>query len=214
VSGCHCCAVDRQFDQRIAGHDLRRFLRRGPLPVTRQLLAAIQSAPPPPGATVLDIGGGIGAVHHVLLDHGFARAIQVDASDAYLEVAAAEARRRGHESRVTFRHGDFRAVAKDLPASDVVTLDRVVCCDPDFTTLLDAAAGRTTYLLGYSYPRPRLLARVFVALGNAWRRLLGRQFRVYLHPPAAMDAVLARSGLRRRWTGGTWIWAAELFERP
>jgi hypothetical protein len=48
---------------------------------------------------------------------------------------------------------------------------------------------------------------------NAWRRLRGHPFRAYVHPPAAMTAVLEGRGLRRRWTGGTWIWSAELFER-
>jgi O-methyltransferase len=213
VTSCHCCTTDQKFDARVAERDLRRFHRRGPDPATRQLLAAVRAAPLSPLPTLLDIGGGVGAIHHTLLAQSFSRATQVDASTAYLAVAAAEAGRRGQADRVTFLHGDFRVLAPNLPPADVVTLDRVVCCDPDYAGLLGAAAAHARRLLAYTYPRPRWYTRVPIAVGNAWRRLRGQSFRVYVHPPAAMAAVLAQHRLRCRWSGGTWIWAAAVFER-
>ncbi len=208
-----CCATDRQFDPAIAHRDLRRFLRRGPDPTTRQLVAAVEHAPLTPQPTLLDVGGGIGAIHHLLLDRGFTHAVQIDASAAYLAVAAEEADRRGHTGRVTFHHADFRAVGADVPPEEVVTLDRVVCCDPDYTGMLAAAAAHARRFLAFSYPRRRWSTRAVVVLANALRKLRGRAFRAYVHAPPAMSAVLERSGMRRRWTGGTWIWAVELFER-
>ena len=213
MTSCHCRAVNREFDPRIARRDLLRFLRRGPEPSTRHILAAVLAFPLPPEPTLLDVGGGIGVLHHALLDRGFASALQIDISDAYLATAAAEAARRGHAGRVAFRQGDFSSLAPSLPRADVVTLDRVVCCDPDFARLLAAAADRARCAVAFSYPRPRWLVRAFVATANAARRLVGRAFRAYVHPPAAMAAVLERSGFRRRWAGGTWVWAVELFER-
>jgi len=201
------------FDSRLAEADLRRLRRRGPARATRDLLAALERADLPPEPTLIDIGGGVGAIHHQLLEHGFASAVQVDASDAYLEVAAAEAQRRGHAARVTFHRGDIRAVAGDLPEADVVTLDRVVCCDPDYVSLLGVAASRARRCIALTFPRPRRLIRAVVAMGNGWRRLAGLQFRAYVHPPERMSAVLAQHGFRRAWKGGTWIWAAELYER-
>ncbi|HSB55705.1 MAG TPA: class I SAM-dependent methyltransferase [Gemmatimonadales bacterium] len=213
MTSCHCCATDQQFDRRIADRDLRRFLRRGPDPATRQLLTAVQQCTLPSHPTLLDIGGGIGIVHHTLLDCGFGQAIQIDASQAYLAVASTEAARRGHADRVTFTHADFRTVAATTPAAAVVTLDRVVCCDPDYVGLLGSAADHAKRLLAFTYPRARWYTRLFVATMNGWRRLLGHPFRAYIHPPAAMRAVLEDRGLRRRWTGATWIWHADLFER-
>jgi len=177
------------------------------------MLAAIVALPLPPGPTLLDVGGGIGALHHTLLDRGFARAVQVDLSRAYLATAAEEATRRGHSGRVVFQHGDLSSLAPGLPRADVVTLDRVVCCDPDFTRLLSAAAERARCAVTFSYPRPRWLVRVFVATANGARRLMGQAFRAYVHSPAAMTAVLEQSGFRRAWTGGSWAWAVDLFER-
>lgn len=213
MSTCHCCATDREFDRGRARHDLRRLRRRGPDAGTRQLLTAIRAAKLPPDPTLLDIGGGVGTIHHALLDRGFRRATHVDASTAYLEVAAAEARRLGHADRVVFQHGDFREVEQATPRADVVTLDRVVCCDADYRSLLAAAADHADHLLGFTFPRARWYTRAFVAAANAWRRIRGAAFRAYVHPPAAMTAVLEEHGLRRRWAGGTWVWAVEVFER-
>jgi hypothetical protein len=213
MTSCHCCATDLRFDQRIAQRDLRRFHRHGADPATKQLLTAVQNGPLPPQPTLLDIGGGIGTIHHTLLDHGFAHATQIDASQAYLTVAAAEAERRGHLPRVTLAHADFRALAPTTPPADVVTLDRVVCCDPDYAGLLGAAADHALRLLAFTFPHARWYTRLFVATMNAGYRLWGNPFRAYIHSPAAMTAVLEGRGLRRRWAGGTWIWRVELFER-
>ncbi|MBI4421864.1 MAG: SAM-dependent methyltransferase, partial [Gemmatimonadetes bacterium] len=132
---------------------------------------------------------------------------------AYLAGAADEAQRLAHTGRVQFQSGDFLTLAAALPQADVVTLDRVVCCDPDYVRMLRAAAGRARRLVAFSYPRPRWVTRLMVAGSNAVRRLLGNDFRAYVHAPAAMAAVLEEAGLRRSWTGGTWIWAVEVFER-
>lgn len=214
MSGCACCsATEREFDRKIAEGDLRRFLARGPEQTTRKMLAALREALHAGGVTLLDIGGGIGAIHHTLLDEGFAHADHVDASSSYISVAEAESRRRAHGGRVTFHHGDFHALAHELPMADVVTLDRVVCCDPDGIALLGAAADHARRLLSFSFPQDRWYTRAVVAMANAWRGLWRRPFRAYVHDPAAMFSVLEGRGLRRRWNGGNWIWRFELFER-
>ena len=210
---CHCCATDKQFDAAVARRDLRRFRRRGPDAPTQHLLAAVRARPLPPQPTLLDVGGGIGSIHHVLLEHGFAEATHVDASAAYLAAAADETERLGHSGRVQFQLADFPAVTATVPRADVVTLDRVVCCDPDYVRMLRAAADHARRLIAFSYPRPRWIIRLFVAGANAVRRLFGQGFRAYVHPPTAMTAVLEGAGLRRSWVGGTWIWAVEIFER-
>ena len=209
----HCVVTDRQFDPTIARADLKRFRRRGADAATRKLVAAVQAAELPREATLLDIGGGIGAIHHHLLDRGFARAEHVDASAAYIAAAKGEAERLGHGKRVTFRHADVRAVADELALADVVTLDRVVCCDPDYAGLLRAAADHARKLLAFSYPRRNWLSRAIAECGNRWRALWRDPFRSYIHAPAAMAAVVERAGLQRRWQGGTPLWVVVVFER-
>jgi 2-polyprenyl-3-methyl-5-hydroxy-6-metoxy-1,4-benzoquinol methylase len=210
---CRGSANEQFFDARTARRELKRYRKRGPAAWTRTLLHAIEGASLPAGSTLLDIGGGVGTIHHRLLEQGFAEATQVDASTAYLSAAGEEASRLGHAARVSFRHGDFHTLAADLPPADVVTLDRVVCCDPDYESMLEQAAAHARRLVAFTYPRPRWITRVVIAVGNAVNHMLGRTFRAYVHAPAAMAAVLERNGLRRRFTGGTFVWAAEVFER-
>ena len=211
-----CCqrgAAADQFDATIAQRDLERFRRRGPDTPTRRLIAAIEARSLPPEPTLLDVGGGVGAIHHALLDQGFSRATHLDASGAYLTAAAEEARRLGHTGRVEFLLAAFPAEAPTVSSADVVTLDRVVCCDPDYEQLLGAAARHAGRLLAFSYPRPRWLTRLVVAAANAWRRVTRRPFRASVHSPARMAAVLEGAGLQPAWAGGTWIWAVEVYER-
>ena len=210
---CHRCVSSRTFDSKVARRDLKRFRRRGPDKQTQCLLAAVGERTLPPEPTLLDIGGGVGAIHHILLERGYAAATHVDASEAYLAAAEDEARRLGHAERLRFLLAAFPAEAAAAPAADLVTLDRVVCCDPDYARMLGAAAERARRMLAFSYPRPRWLVRWFIRGENIVQWMLRQKFRAFVHPPAAMRAVLEDAGMRRTWSGGTWIWAVEVFER-
>lgn len=212
VTTSHCCAVDREFDDRIARKELRRYLKRGPATPTREMLELLAPLVPPK-ASLLDIGGGIGTIHHELLERGARSAMQIDASSSYLAVSTAEAARRGHGDRVVFRHADVRDVADSVEPADVVTLDRVVCCDPDYRSLLGIAAARTRSVFAFSYPRPMLATRVIIGAINVMRRLRRLPFRAYVHSPAAMIAVLEQAGLRRAASAKRWLWAVEVFQR-
>jgi len=55
--------------------------------------------------------------------------------------------------------------------------------------------------------------RWFVSVSNAWRRVRGSDFRVYVHSPAAMDGLLRRLGLHRTHTDATMVWSIEVWER-
>ena len=212
MPSCQCCGIEDQFDRERAERDLRHYHRRGPLQTTRRLLRAL-SERHRPGLTVLDIGGGVGVIHHELLRRGFAGATHVDRSQAFIDVARREAASVGHAGRVEFVHGDFRGVATSLATADVVTLDRVVCCDPDFASLLPLAADRARHTLGLSFPVDRWYVRWFVSVSNAWRWVRGSDFRVYVHSPAAMDALLRHLGLHRTHSEATIVWSIEVWVR-
>jgi len=210
---CHRDVTAKQFDTTIAQRDLRLYRRRGPDASTKHIVRGVLDRSLPPQPSLLDIGGGIGVIHHILLERGFGQATHVDASDAYLSVAAEEAQRLGHSDRVRFQLAEFPVESAGVPAADVVTLDRVVCCDPDYVRMLSAAATRARHVLAFSYPRPRLLARLMIRAANGWRRLFRQPFRAYLHPPDLMKAVVTNAGMRQAWTGGSWVWAVEVYER-
>jgi magnesium-protoporphyrin O-methyltransferase len=208
--------VEEQFDRAAARRHLRRFRRRGPDGTTRLLIAALRAALDDAGARgalLLDIGGGVGAIHHELLDGRVARAVHVDASPAYLAAAREETERRGHAGRVEFLSGNFVEVAGHVSAADVVTLDRVICCYHDMHGLVSRSAAKATRLYGAVYPRAVPWMRFAIAALNLFQRVKRSAFRVFLHDPAAIDGVLRDAGLERRFLRRTAGWEVVVYAR-
>ena len=213
IGGVDCCAYDRQFNARHAEDDLREYRRDGPTGLTRALIEAL-SAGGIEGKSVLEIGGGVGAVHHELLRAGADAAVDVDASRAYVSVAREESERQGHADRVDYRVGDFVALADIIEPADVVALDRVICCYSDMSALVDRSAALAKGRYGLVYPRYTFLGRVAIAMLNVGFRLSRSPFRSYLHRTADVDAILANHGLVRRLHRTTLIWQLAVYERP
>jgi len=71
------------------------------------------------GATVLNIGGGVGVIQFELLAAGASHATVVEASSAYLDAAREESDRRGLDRAVSYESGDYIDLAerKELRAS-------------------------------------------------------------------------------------------------
>ena len=210
---CNCCEItDNAFSEAEAKAELRNYRRRGPMNQTKLILEAIRSLKLR-NSNLLDIGGGVGAIHHELLQDVAREATHVDASSAYLKEARREAARRGHGERVNFIHADFTDVANQLPEADIVTLDRVVCCYPDFRRLLKAAAEHSQRALALTYPRETWYMRFGLKAANFFQGLRRDPFRVFLHPVSEMDALLKREGLKRVSLRRLFFWEMALYQR-
>ena len=210
---CNCCEItDNAFSEEEARSELMRYRKKGPAKQTQLLLNSIRSLQLK-NIDLLDIGGGIGVIHHELLEDVAVRATHVDTSSAYLKEARVEAARRGHETRVDFIPADFTDIAADLPKADIVTLDRVVCCYPDFRRLLSAAAEHSRSALAITYPREVWYIRMGLKIINFFQRLGRDPFRVFLHPVAEMDALLIREGFERVSLRRLFVWEMALYQR-
>jgi hypothetical protein len=165
------------------------------------------------GATVLEIGGGIGDIQIELLKRGAARAVNLELSPAYDE----EASRLLHEARLDDRAErrihDLAVDPSGVDPADIVVLHRVVCCYPDYERLLDAAGRSARRLLVFSYPPRNALSRLFIATENLVFRLMRREYRSFAHPPAAMLGVLDKQGLSRTFADHTLVWQISGLER-
>ena len=211
-SGCEFeQAIDRQFNANKAAAELQAY-RKGRLgPTTRLLRDGIVDAGLNRGA-LLDIGGGVGPLTFELLARGLTHATISEGSAAYARTAIEEAARRGVSDRTQVVHGDFLNVAPTVPAADVVTLDRVVCCYPAYEPLLQQAARHAEHTIALSYPRDRWYVRLGMWLENA-KRARGSGFRTFVHPPPRIQEIIQQSGfalVRRRFT---FIWTIDVFAR-
>jgi 2-polyprenyl-3-methyl-5-hydroxy-6-metoxy-1,4-benzoquinol methylase len=196
VAGCcdpHGCGG--VFDSRFAGRRAARYRRRGLDRTARRMVDLLEESGID-GATVLEIGGGVGEIHLELLRRGAASATALELSPAYDAEATRLLAEAGLTDRVQRRLADIAAEPDAVEPADIVVLHRVVCCYPDYARLLGAAADHTRRQLVFSHPPRNPVSRAVVATQNLVLRVSGRKFRVFVHPPAAMLAVLAEHGLQ------------------
>ena len=213
VAGCcnaHGC--DRLFNEKFARRMAKRYRKRG-LDKTSRRMVAFLEARGLEGATVLEVGGGVGEIQIELLERGAARTVNVELSPGYDEVAAQLLREHGLVDRAERRLQDIAVEPESVEPADVVVLHRVVCCYPDYDRLLGAVAGRARHAVVFSYPPRNVGSRAWVAGANLVLRIMRREYRTFAHPPRAMLEVLERRGLRKTFAGRSLVWQVAGLER-
>jgi magnesium-protoporphyrin O-methyltransferase len=210
---CDCPGCPNVFSRDEAEKDLQRYRDRGPEPTTKALIDAIRDLGID-GATVLDIGGGVGAIQLDLLEAGAASAVSVDASPDYVAVAREEADRRGFGERTRHVNGDFVSLAAEIEPADVVTLDKVVCCYPDLSLLLGRSVDHARRMIGLVYPRDAGWVRAVAAVLNAGARLVRNPTRFYIHRMAGADRLIREAGFEARPVRRGLFWQVVLYVRP
>jgi magnesium-protoporphyrin O-methyltransferase len=210
-----CCApkgYSELFGERAARRDAKRYRRKG-LDETGEEMVEFLRGRGLDGTTVLEIGGGIGAIPLELLKAGADRALEIELSPNYERTAAELARELGFADRVERRLGDVVEEGATVPAADAVVMHRVVCCYPDPDALVGAAAERARRYLVLSFPRERRLIRLGSRVVNLWFRLRRWDFRTYIHPASAVFAAAERRGLRPAFEHTGSIWQVAALER-
>ncbi len=209
---CQCQGIEDLFNEKKATKELAQYRQKGPDKTTRLMVEALK-AEGIQGDSLLDIGGGVGAVQHELLNAGLRNATDIDASYAYLTAARTEAQRLGLEDRISFQHGNFVELAGQVPPADVITLDRVICCYPDMEKLVGLSAARAKKLYGLVYPRDGWWMKIGVAVLNLLFWLQRKPFRSFVHSTKAVDALVRSSGLKRRFYSRTFFWQVVVYAR-
>jgi 2-polyprenyl-3-methyl-5-hydroxy-6-metoxy-1,4-benzoquinol methylase len=207
-----CRGIEETFSQKYVDKDLTRYRTRGPDKTTLLLTEAIK-AEGVQGATLLDIGGGVGAVQHTLLDAGARLSTDVDASAAYLAAAREETQRRGRADQISYRYGDFVEMAAEVAPADVVTLNRVICCYPDMEKLVSLSAAHARKLYGVVIPRDTWWIKLGLRIGNFFLRLQHSHFRFFVHPTTAIEAIINSYGLQRCSYRRGMFWQVLVFAR-
>ena len=190
-----------QFAKRVA----RTYRKRGLDPTqTRMVSFLIEHGIK--GASVLEIGGGVGELQIELLSRGAREATNLEISRNYEAEAAALLARSGMTDRVKRLFVDIAQSPEDVEPSDVVVMHRVVCCYGDYRRLLSAAASHATHQLVFSYPQRTLFSRMIISGENLFHRLRGNDFRTYLHLPEAMINAAEAQGMQvaYRHRGHSW----------
>lgn len=207
---CQCDGIEMVFDEESVRRERKFYQRDGADTTTQWLIDAIK-ARGVEGLSLLDVGGGLGAIQHQLLAGGLDHATHVDASSAYLEGARREAEARGLEAQIDWHFGDFVEIAPDLEAADIVTLDKVVCCYDDMDALVSSSAQLSKGSLGLVLPRDVWWLRLGFRVFNFLQRLFGQSFQAFVHPVDKVEAILEEHGLHKLFQRRSFIWQVALY---
>ena len=191
-----CC-----FDDWVDDWTTKATKRPTAAKVTASLLDAITEA----GVTertVLDVGCGIGDLAIEVVARGAASGTGYDLSPKAIDEARRLAVSRGVGDRMRFEVGDGAML--DLPAADIVVINRVVCCYPDADNLLDHTLGAARGVFAVTAPVSRgpigWWNRLWSALENVGYRLRPTKydgFRVFIHDLDRIDERIRAAGFRR-----------------
>ena len=209
---CHCDAVQHHFDASFVEVRRKRYKRQGPEVTTGILIDTLKSLDLR-GATMLDIGAGIGTLLREGFELGIDSATMVESSPAYLAAAKAEGKRLGHDDRVSYLGGDFVTLAQAGEISDasLVTLDRVVCCYPDMERLISESAAKCTQWYAVIYPSEFWYSKLDMACENFLRSRRGDPFRSFVHSEDRIDEIIREGGFERIFHKKTWMWRVSVY---
>lgn len=208
-----CQGIETKFGRKYVAKKLEKYRKSGPKKTTLALIKALQ-AEDIRGMDLIDIGGGVGDIQHAMLSAGANRSMNIEASTAFIEACQEEAARQGHAARITHYHGNFVDLAESLPAADIVTLDRVICCYHEMAQLVGLSAQKARRLYGVVYPRDTWWTKLGNEAYYNLRHWLQRNpMRNFIHPTKAVEALLRENGLRRCFYREMGSWQVAVFCR-
>jgi SAM-dependent methyltransferase len=163
---------------------------------------------------VLDLGCGAGGLSIELLKRGAQNAVGFDLSPRMIEAATQLALATGFENRAKFQEGN--AATTELPRSDIVVMDKVLCCYSEWKPLLKNAIEAGRDMIGFIVPRDegitKLPFRLALRIANYFQRRRGGVL-FYLHPLGTVDKTLRESGFNLRRKQGSRFWLVFLYSR-
>jgi len=210
-----CCTpkgYTQIFSEKSAAGEAKRYRRKGLDRTSRRIFDVIKERDVE-GKTLLEVGGGIGAIEIELLKTGMARGINVELTPTYEAAAGELLVEAGLADRVERKLMDFAEAGSSVDAADVVVMNRVICCYPDMPKLAGAAAEHAKSVLVMSFPNRRWWTRVGLTVANFGFRVIRLQFRVFLHPPELIEAAVQQHGFRTRFNERGLLWQVNAFER-
>jgi magnesium-protoporphyrin O-methyltransferase len=210
-----CCAHQKSTSRlfsRFAPRYRRRFERKGFEPSQKQLLEGIRQSGIE-GASLLEIGSGVGHLHQTLLEQGAASATGVDLAPRMLEEARRWAADRGLADRTRYLEGDFVELADTIDAADITILDKVVCCYPDADRLVHRSLARTRKTCALTYPRDNWLNRVGARVMGFAMWLIRSDYRSYIHSPMRIESWIRAEGFSKVRETTTTIWLTQIYVR-
>jgi len=209
---CNINGLNNIFNRSKAAKEAKGYLSKG---LGRRATMALRfmSGQNVSGASILDIGCGVGSLHIELLKQGALSATGIDVSQSYVEAATSLSSSLGFQDATQYHMGDFVDLEADIPPADMVVLDRVVCCYPDMKGLIECSTRHAQSLYVLTYPRRTWWMRIGARALNIGLAATRREFRFFLHHPKEIWATIEAAGFSLIQSGKQGPWEVASYRR-
>ncbi len=212
MSCCNYQPYDNVFDLQRAQRELIDYSNNGLKASSQSFMNALDGLPVK-NKSLLDIGGGVGALTFELIRRNISHATQVDLSQASTDVFQTEVNRRLLTDKVRGLRGDFLDLENQLSSADLVTLDKVICCYADYEILVNKSAEKAKCWYVYSIPRNHWLVKAYFLIEGVWNRMRGKYLKVHFHPNEEIKAIIRKKGFNKKHEVIDGKWQITVFER-
>ncbi|MHA2156415.1 MAG: class I SAM-dependent methyltransferase [Candidatus Hodarchaeales archaeon] len=210
-----CCSInglDKMFNESNAAKELEKYRSKGPTGPTKEILTFFTQERVM-GKTLLDIGGGVGIIQHELIKEGIRNAISVEASPAYNNASQLEANAQGHGNKIDYYMGDFTTYSSQLPSTDVVTLDKVICCYPNGEDLVSKSLILSNEYYGLVYPSDNVFVKLGASLLNFYKKLTKKDYRSYVHSREKIHSLIQSNGFDKIFESRSGFMMIEVYKK-
>lgn len=163
------------------------------------------------GRSILEVGSGPGDLTRLLVQLGAARARGIDLAAQTVEEARKRAAEEHLADKIEYIVGNGANQALD--PHDIVVLDKVICCYPDWRELVGNTSSAARHGYGFVIPRSQgpsaFIVRAFIAILGFTLKLRRCGFKPYVHDYSQIDSHLRQRGFTRRqlYLGPIWMTA-------
>jgi magnesium-protoporphyrin O-methyltransferase len=207
----HCCGADQLFDLKTAQKQYRKYIKKGPGRVTQKIIDQLSNFSIHQEDVLIDVGGGIGALQWWFLSQNGKNTVGVDASSGYQKIANKHALDLNLSDRSTQLFGDFACLELSALKGNYVTLDKVICCYPDFKSVLQKAVNTHPEVISLSYPLHGYLASIIRGFGVLFMKILGTSFKPYVHNGKHVQLLLIDLGYQLKYQDILFPWRIQTF---
>jgi magnesium-protoporphyrin O-methyltransferase len=209
-----CCKIlyENEFDKRYAQKELERYHQHGLKNNSKPLFKLIERLNLQ-GKSLIDIGGGIGSLSFELIKKGIVKSTLVDISEAHIITCEQESIRMGIQHRIHCLQGDFLEKMIEIPAADLVVLDKVICCYAQYEHLIRNSVNKSKKWYAFSLPKDVWWVHVSQGLEKLWNRLKGKSFPTFIHPVKDIVGIMASSGFQKIAQSDYKEWTMMVFEK-
>lgn len=208
----HCCGAEAFFDNKMAEKQYRQYIKKGPSRITAKIIRQLADQNIE-GKSLIDVGGGIGALQWWFLEMNGAETTAIEASTAYLNQAEEHATKYNWKDKTRFIFGDYTQVHSQVAPADFITLDKMICCYPDYKEIVEISCQKAKTYIALSYPIDGFLSRIVNVFGSLIAKLKSNTFRPFVHPVKNIRELFEQQGFERISYTMAFPWHVETYRR-